>query len=345
MRTCLRERAIVIILNAMKVAKLVAPGKMKLFEEPLPELRNVGEILIQPRFMGICGTDLHYFRHGGLGTHMQELPMSIGHEVSGTVMESLSEDFKTGDKLAIEPGLHCGNCKYCESGMQNLCENCRFIGSNVKGAFREWMVVDEKQVSGIPESMSLADAVMLEPLSVAIHAVRRSRLELGDSVAIYGVGPIGLLILQVCKAMGCGKSYVYDELDYRVSFAERFGAGPIDKEEPPTVDIAFDAAGAQETIDLCFRGAGKGGTVVLVGVPETDFIRYNPHIGRVKELNVYNCRRANRALSLALELFLSDKVSFEGMVTHTFSLERIQEAFETAANYRDQVIKAVIQMG
>lgn len=329
----------------MKVAKLAAPGKMELFEEPRPELRNVGEILIQPRFMGICGTDLHYFRHGGLGTHMHELPMSIGHEVSGTVMGSLSEDFKIGDKLAIEPGLHCGNCKYCESGMQNLCESSRFIGSNVEGAFREWMVVDEKQVLGIPEPMNLSDAVMIEPLSVAIHAVRRSRLQLGDSVAIYGVGPIGLLILQVCNAMGCGKSYVYDKLDYRVSFAEQFGADPISKEEPPTVDIAFDAAGAQETIDLCFRAADKGGAVVLVGVPETDFVRYNPHISRIKEVNVYNCRRANRALSLALELFLSDKVSFEGMVTHAFSLEKIQEAFETAADYRDQVIKAVIQIG
>jgi len=329
----------------MKVAKLVAPGKMELFEEPRPELRNVGEILIQPRFVGICGTDLHYFRHGGLGTHMQDLPMSIGHEVSGTVIESLSEDLKTGDNLAIEPGLSCGNCKYCESGMQNLCQSPRFIGSNVEGAFSEWMVVDEKQAFRIPESMSLADAVMIEPLSVAIHAVRRSRLQLGDSVAIYGVGPIGLLILQVCKAMGCGKSYVYDKLDYRASFAGRFGADPIDREAPPTVDIAFDAAGAQETIDLCFRGADKGGTVVLVGVPETDFVRYNPHISRIKELNVYNCRRANRALSLALELFLSDKVSFKGMVTHMFSLEKIQEAFETAADYQDQVIKAVIQMG
>lgn len=329
----------------MKVAKLTAPREMELFEEPLPELRKKGEILIQPRFMGICGTDLHYFRHGGLGTHMQELPMSIGHEVSGTVSDSLSEDYETGDKLAIEPGLHCGNCKYCESGMQNLCQNPRFIGSNVEGAFREWMVVDEKQVLRIPESMSLTDAVMIEPLSVAIHAVRRSRLQLGDSMAIYGVGPIGLLILQVCKAMGCGASYVYDKLDYRVSFAERFGAEPIDKGEPPTVDIAFDAAGAQETIDLCFKGADKGGTVVLVGVPETDFVNYNPHISRIKELNVYNCRRANKALSLALELFLSDKVSFEGMVTHTFSLEKIQEAFEITADYRDQVIKAVIQMG
>lgn len=329
----------------MKVAKLTAPRKMKLFEEPRPELKNVGEILIQPELTGICGTDLHYFRHGGLGTYMQELPMSIGHEVSGTVVESLSEDFKTGDRLAIEPGLQCGKCKYCESGMHNLCSNCRFIGANVKGAFREWMVVDEKQVIGIPECMSLEDAVMIEPLSVAIHAVRRSRLELGDSVAIYGAGPIGLLILQVCKAMGCGRSYIYDKLDYRMSFAKQFGADAIDKEEPPTVDIAFDAAGAQETIDLCFSGADKGGAVVLVGVPETDFVRYNPHISRIKELNVYNCRRANRALSLALELFLSGKVSFEGMVTHTFPLERIQEAFETAADYRDQVIKAVVQMG
>ena len=271
--------------------------------------------------------------------------MSIGHEVSGTVVESLSEDFKTGDRLAIEPGLQCGKCKYCESGMQNLCSNCTFIGANVKGSFREWMVVDEKQIIGIPECMSLEDAVMLEPLSVAIHAVRRSRLELGDSVAIYGVGPIGLLILQVCRAMGCGESYIYDKLDYRMSFAKRFGADAIDKEEPPTVDIAFDAAGAQETIDLCFKGADKGGAVVLVGVPETDFVSYNPHISRIKELNVYNCRRANRALSLALELFLSDKVSFEGMVTHTFSLENKQEAFEIAADYRDKVIKAVIRGG
>lgn len=329
----------------MKVAKLVAPRRMEIFKEPIPELEREGQILIEPEFVGVCGTDLHYFRHGGLGTHMQQLPMLMGHEISGVVIESLSRKFEPDDRLAVEPNLHCGRCEYCERGLQNLCEDSKFIGSNYPGALQEQLIVDERQVLKLPDQVSLADAVMIEPVSVAIHAVRRSRLQLGDRVAIYGVGPIGLLILQVCKAIGCGESYVYDKLDYRVQFAESLGGKPIDGERPPTVDVAFDAAGAQETIDLCFKSAASGGTVTLVGVPESDFVQYNPHISRIKELDVYNCRRANMALSLALELFLSDKVSFEGMITHTFSLEKIQEAFEIAADYKDQVIKAVIQMG
>lgn len=327
----------------MKVAKLVAPRRMKIFEESNPTLGSVsGKILLEPTFVGICGTDLHYFRHAGLGTHMQELPMSLGHEVSGTVILSNSDKFKPNDKLALEPGLHCGFCKYCEGGFQNLCVNCRFTGSNSPGALQEYLIVDEKQVLKLPYGASLRDGVMLEPLSVAIHAVRRSQLKLNDSVGIFGVGPIGLLIIQVCKAMGCGEVYVHDELDYRVEFAERLGARPIGKE---MVDVAFDAAGAQETIDFCFESANKGGSVVLVGVPESDFIRYNPHISRIKELNVYNCRRANRALELALELFISGKVSFDGMITHEFKLDEVQGAFETAAYYEDEVIKAVIYQG
>jgi len=334
----------------MKVVKLVAPRRVNIFEEPMPEL-SLGQVLVQVASVGICGSDLHYFRHGGLGSHMKKLPVTLGHEVSGVVADpNKSRVFKRGDRVAVEPSLYCGICDYCERGLQHLCDHMKFLGSNGEGALQEFLTLYERQLTRIPDFVSFDQAVMLEPLGVAVHSVRRAGPNIGDIIGVYGVGTIGMLIVQVSKVLASSYIYCFDRLSYRLDFVrDNYGveftfSHPHDSGRIPQADISYDAIGAQESVDLCFKNTGKGGKVVLVGIPEVDHLVYNPHIARIKELTIYNSRRSNKTVQLSLDLLLQRKVSFNGMITHVYPVEKVQEAFEIATDYKDRVIKAVIHL-
>lgn len=336
----------------MKIAKLIEPGKMGLFHKQ--NYANIANkhVLVKIHHVGICGSDLHYFRHGGLGSFKQDMPMEMCHEASGVVKTSLSNKFSMGDRVAIEPLLSCGECHYCMIGRRNLCDNRKFLGSNLTGALSEYLVLHEKQLLKLPDEVSLLEGVLLEPMAVALHAVRRSNMKLGDRVAIWGAGTIGILVGKLAMLHGTDLMAIGDSTEERMVNGmlhtnARIGLTDVwsgETEYHSFAEVVFECVGKQQTVDLSFKHAARGGTVVLIGIPEVDYLTYNPHKMRTKELNVVNIRNSNVRLEEALSLKLNRAISLRGLVTHQFPLDEVQEAFELASNYKDECIKVVIDI-
>lgn len=335
-----------------KVAKLVGLGKLDILSEEVSKPK-AGEVIVEMKAVGICGSDLHYFLDGGLGSFKEKLPKELGHEPSGKIVDANSIDWlREGDRIAIDPGVPCLHCKSCKKGKHNLCQDGGFMGADGShGAFREYAVVHESQIVKLNDQLTYVDGALLEPLGIAFHAINLINFKINNTVAIFGAGPIGLSILNLVVIGGASSIFVIDKLEYRLEIAKKYGATNclIDSADVVQkirdlsgggVDIAFDAAGMQKTVDGCFEVAGRGGKISLVGIPTYDCLTYNPHKARTKELEIYNTRRSNQTLSQCHDLF--PKVNVEGMVTHKYSIDDIQRAFETASSYRDNVVKAMI---
>lgn len=322
-------------------------------------LKKNADILVQIKAVGICGSDLHYFLEGGMGSFKEKLPMSMGHEPAGIVVDNNgSQWFSNGDRVAIEPGLACRHCLYCLRGQHNLCSRIVFMGAKgAPGAFQEYMIIHESQLLKIDDNLSFEEGALFEPLGVAYHALNLINFRIHSTVAIFGVGPVGLCVLAMVKKAGAGKVFVIDKLDYRLQFARSYyNADYIMNEEIDVVEfikentgglgvnVAFDAAGKQNTVDRCFEVAAPGGKVVLIGIPTYDFLQYNPHKARIKELTVFNVRRSNQALHTCHDIVKRGEINVKNMITHRSKLEDIQKIFEIAGGYKDGVIKAMVIM-
>lgn len=328
-----------------RVAKIVEERKIEIFEEELPSLKE-NEILVKLKTVGICGSDLHFFRHCGLGSFKNPLPIDIGHEPSGIVIDSTCPKFSAGDHVAIEPGINCGVCKFCHKGLFNLCLKTKFLGANDIGAFRDYIVLEPERLFSI-QDITFEKAALLEPLGVALHAIDRIHCEIGDDIAILGSGTIGLCILAVLNKMGCNVTML-DPLQYRLNFAKTWGATTqlndtnIDlKELKNQFKIVFDAVGTQDSIKKAVQLVATSGEICIVGIPEVDELIINPHQMRLKEITITNTRRSNQKLEKAYKLFKTDN-EVQSVITHKFPLEEIQRAFEIAADYQDNSIKVVI---
>jgi len=336
-----------------RVAKIVGERRIEIFEEEIPALQD-NQILVQLKAVGICGSDLHFFRHCGLGSFKSPLPIDIGHEPSGIVVDSKSLDFKAGDEVAIEPGLHCGQCRFCHKGLFNLCSKTKFLGANDIGAFRDYIILEPERLFHTFK-MSHNKAALLEPLAVALHAVNRVHCELGDNIAIVGCGSIGLCIMAVLSKMGCHTT-ICDQHQYRLHAAKRLNPSAftfVNNEEVvlnksmTTANlisgstVVFDAAGTQDSINKATQLVDIGGEICIVGIPEVDELSINPHKLRVKEVTLTNSRRSNQRLEQAYKLFEADE-TIENIITHQLPLEQIQKGFEIAADYLDGSIKVMI---
>ncbi len=332
----------------MKVARLVGPGQMEIheFSDPTPG-RVKGFCLVRMMSAGICGSDLHYFRHGGLGTHKSKMPMNLGHEGSGMVVESNSTKILKGMNVAIHPGLPCGRCEFCKKGHYNLCPYDPYMGGyDNNSTLREFCVLHESQLFPLPPGVSYSRGMLLEPKGIALWSVLRS-MRLIDSnlygnVGIVGLGPIGIYVAQLCQGFG-NNVFGVDILKYRENYTQEIlNIGIMDgyQEYLPGCNVVFDCAGTQDAIDTVFRSTKKGGTVVLIGIPESDFITYNPHLSRIREHNILNVRRSN--VSLAETYRAWEGRGEEKVRTTKFKLEDIQNAFEVASEYRDGIIKAEV---
>lgn len=335
-----------------RVARLVKIGKIKIFDEEMPTLQK-DEVLVAIKSVGICGSDIHYFLEGGLGSFKQKLPMEMGHEPAGIVAESLVPEFKKGDRVTIEPGRACFFCDFCVKGKQNLCENVKFMGANAPGALADFVVVHKSQLAKIPPKMSLKMAALLEPLGIGLHAVNLIRPKNTESAVIFGAGPIGLCLMKILQKNGMKDIYMVDILPYRVKFAEKMGAkkaflykNAISEIKKITnnkgVTYAFDAAGKQDAITACGELVSVGGTVCLIGIPSVDTIQYNPHRLRTKEVVIQNVRRSNQTMHDCVKLFGND-FELEKIVTHSFDFKNVQKGFDLVSKYKGNVIKCVIE--
>ena len=252
-------------------------------QEPVVE---AGKVKIKPAFTGICGSDLHAYHHG-IGVQVevehpisgQKAPLTLGHEFAGVVAEVGPgvEGFKVGDRVAVEPMLHCKECEYCRQGRYNMCEKFGFVGLNADGGFAEYVVVDDFLVHALPEGVSLEEGALVEPTAVAVQAVRESKIKVGDTVAVYGVGPIGLLTIMAAKAAGAARIVAVDVSKERLEKAKEVGATHIinSLEEDATetikaaygaVDVAYEAAGVQPTFTSATQVVKKGGEVMIISV-------------------------------------------------------------------------------
>jgi L-iditol 2-dehydrogenase len=331
----------------MKTLRLHAPSDLQLHDEPVP-FPNPGEQLLRIKAVGICGSDLRWFSEGGIGDAQLKKPLVLGHEFAGIT--------KSGLRVAVEPSIPCGQCEFCLGGNPNLCEGAVFAGHGTQdGALREWMAWDEKNLFSLPDSLTYADGVMLEPLGVAIHAVDLAHLKPGITVGVIGCGPIGLLIVQLARLAGASCIVAADKLAHRVEAAGALGAtqtilaqGGAELQEWRSatagrgVDVAFEVAGEQDAVDMSFATVVPGGKVILAGIPADDLTSFCASVARRKGLTIKLVRRMKYTYPRAMELVSSRLVDVRSLVTHRFSLDNAVEAFLVAQ--RREGIKVVIEI-
>jgi L-iditol 2-dehydrogenase len=336
-----------------KVLKLVDIGKVEIFEEQISKLKDE-EILIKIKSTGICGSDMHYFKEGGLGSFKSKLPMYMGHEPSGIVVDkNKSKVYNNEDRVAIEPGMPNLKSFWSTRGRHNLCESGSFMGANSAGAFADYVIVQDLQLSKIPNSMSFDLGALMEPLGVCLHTANLMKPFFTDTAVILGAGSIGLCMLSILKKIGLKDVFLIDKLKYRANFAEKQGATNAFTTNQDFVSeikkitkgfgaqICIDTGGTYESIKSCIDLSSVGGKVGLIGIPEVDEIKYNPHQMRVKELQLYNVRRSNQTLHDCIYHY-SENSKIKDIISHNFLLEDAQKAFELTANYEDEVIKCMI---
>jgi L-iditol 2-dehydrogenase len=331
----------------MKVVRLHAHGELRLHNEPEPVPLS-GEALLQVKAVGVCGSDLHWFTEGGIGNTQLENPLVLGHEFAAIT--------DGGERVAVDPAVPCGWCEPCLKGNPNLCPQVIFAGHGTQdGALRERMVWPRRCLYALPETLDDTAGVMLEPLGVAIHAVDLGRLRTGMSVGVFGCGPIGLLIVQLARLSGASHIIATDVLPHRLEAAKGYGAHQtivaeagreLDEIRTSTngrfVDVAFEAAGEQEAVDVSITAVGLGGKVILVGIPAEDHTSFPASVARRKGLTLKLVRRMKHTYPRAIEMVSKGLVDVQSLVTHRFPLEKTAEAFAVAQ--RREGLKIIIEV-
>jgi len=345
----------------MKTAVLTGIREIEIIEVPEPPAPAPSEVLLKVEMVGVCGSDVHYYAEGRIGTQHVTYPYRIGHEFSGTVLETGTDvdNLRPGDRVAVDPAVACGKCDQCRAGRENTCRNMRFLGcpGELNGCLTEKIVMPAGCCFPIPENLSLAEGALVEPLSVGLYAVNHlSGIKPGLNSAVLGCGPIGLSTLLALEAVPeRGSIYATDLVDERIQAALEHGAAwggnpeKVDIEasllqrEPDGLDLVFDCCGKQEALDQAVEVLKPGGKLVIIGIPEVPRISFAMDRIRKKELCIQNVRRQNGYVQPAID-FIAGGREAGFMVTHTFSLEESSQAFDLVYGYRDGVIKAMIRV-
>ncbi|MEO7653885.1 MAG: alcohol dehydrogenase catalytic domain-containing protein [Bryobacteraceae bacterium] len=331
---------------------------METREMPMPPDPGRGEVLVRLRAVGICGSDMHWYKEGGIGSFSASYPQVLGHEPAGEVaaVGKGVTGLQVGQKVAVEPAICCGHCEFCMTGHHNNCVNSIFMGSSqMPGLFREYAVMPVHNAVAVPDSMSFDDVTVLEPLSVILHIMEMTPVRLGDTVAVMGAGPIGLLTAMVARLAGASRIMLADRVAHRVKRAKDLGFDCIDTSAASMtdavmdqtrargVDISFDAAAASDTYQACIDGTRLGGRVVLIGIPSEKAPHFDIHMAMHKELNIQTVKRSNHNIHAAIELMKAGLIG-SSIVSHRYPLEQTPLAFETLAEYADGVCKTVIEL-
>lgn len=344
----------------MKAAVLTGIRRMEVREIPDPKIEKDTDVLLRIEKVGVCGSDVHYFETGRIGSQVVQFPFIVGHECAATVAATgkAVKRVRVGEQVVVEPAVSCHDCDQCNQGRENTCFNLRFLGTPGQGdgCLSEYIVMPEECCFPTNDAITVEQGVLCEPLAIAVYTVRQSRAPRGADVAILGAGPIGLSCMVCAKAEGVRACYMTEKIDERVGSATKGGAtwvgnplkedivASILKQQPLGMDIVYECAGQQETIDQAVDLLKPGGRLMLVGIPREDRIRLAIDKIRRKEITIINIRRQNGCTQAAIDLIASNRVCVGFMVTHRFELDRVQEGFELVAGYQDGVVKAVVQM-
>ncbi len=333
--------------------------KMEIRDIEMPKA-GAKEVLVELEYVGICGSDVHYFHDGRCGDYKVEGDFMLGHECAGTVValgEGV-EHLKVGDKVALEPGITCGQCEFCKTGRYNLCPDVQFLATPpVQGCYENYIAFPENMCFKLPDNISTKEGALVEPLSVGMHAANQGDVKLGDSVVILGAGCIGLVTLLACKAHGATDITVVDVIPKRLDYALKLGAtrvingreadavGEVDKlTDGAGGDKVFETAGSPITIQQTPYMVKNGGTIVLVGISAQEKIEYNFAKIMAKEARIESVFRYRNIYPQAIAAIADGIIDVSGIVTHEFDFDDIQEAFDCAINNKDDVVKAVIKI-
>jgi L-iditol 2-dehydrogenase len=350
----------------MRKAALTGIGKIEIIEYPVPIIKHENEVLLKVVSVGVCGSDMHYYNEGKIGDQVIEFPFTIGHECSAIVEavgKNVSKVIK-GQLVAVEPALSCHECYQCRAGREHTCLNLKFLGcpGQAEGCLAEYIVMPEENCFPVPGNIDSEMAALIEPLAIGNYAAGFVKKYCHEDnlteikIAILGAGPIGLSVLLSLKAIGIQQLYITDLLEYRLIAAKNAGAAWTGNPHQSDItsellniteygfDLVYECCGKQEALDQAIDILKPGGTLLIAGIPAVDRVSFNISKIRRKELNIQNIRRQNNSVLDTINLSASGKWSPDFMITHRFSLDQTNEAFETVANYKDGVIKAMINI-
>ncbi|MCY3914567.1 MAG: alcohol dehydrogenase catalytic domain-containing protein [Chloroflexi bacterium] len=349
----------------MQVARLHGPKDIRIADEPQPPPPGRGEVTLQIKTVGLCGSDLHMYETGRIGYTVASQPFILGHEFMGEVaavgedaLDGAHQPLRIGQRVAVEPAVPCWRCELCERGHPNLCPNHYFYGLFPEdGALRERMNVSARNCFPLPDSLSDEVGPLLETLGVAIHAIDLSKIRIGATVAVVGAGPVGLLITRLAVLAGASKVFAFDKFDWRLSVADAWGATyayNVDDCDPADVvmdltgrrgvDVAIEAAWSDHSVQQAAEMARYGGRLVLVGIPPDDKLQLQHSVARRKGLSIIMARRMKHTYPRAIQLATSGKVKLEELVSHRFDLSQTAQAYASNAAYEQGVNKVILRV-
>ena len=343
----------------MKVAVMEGVGKMGFTERPIPTPKD-DEVLVKLEYVGICGSDLHYYEHGRIGDYIVEPPFVLGHEPGGTVVE-VGKDvkhLKVGDRDALEPGKTCGHCEFCKTGRYNLCPDVIFFATPpVDGVFQEYVAHEAGLCFKLPDNVDTMEGALIEPLAVGFHAAKQGGAAMGQTAVVTGSGCIGLVTMMALKALGVDKVYVVDIMQKRLDKAIELGAtGVINGREKNTVeellkltngrgvDLAIDTSGTEICVKQGMEALVKGGTQVLVGYSASGDMNLPTSLICDKEITIKSVFRYRHIYPLAIQAVAEGKVNLKGIVTNIFELDDIQNAMDKSVNEKADIVKSVVKI-
>ncbi len=341
----------------MQAAVMNKTFDIEIKELPVPEIAE-DEVLIKVMAVGICGSDIHYYEHGKIGPYVVEKPIILGHECAGFVVEKGDRvtDLEIGDRVAIEPGVTCGKCKHCKAGRYNLCPKVEFLATPpIDGAFVQYFKHRQDFVYKIPDHLSFEEGAFNEPFSVGIHAANRTKLEPGSTVAIMGMGPVGLTAVAAVKAFGAKEVIVTDLAPIRLEAAKKMGAdhvinvleeNPDDRIQELTngegVDVAFETAGNPKALQSALASVKRGGKMAIIGLPPQSDIAMNVPAIADNEIDISGIFRYVNTYPKGID-FLSSKIAnMHDLITDRFELKDTQEAMEKARTNKEESIKIMV---
>ena len=337
----------------MRAVQIHGSRDLRIADVPTP-VAGEEELMLKVASVCVCGSDLHYYVEGQLGTNIIKVPHTPGHEFSAWIEDDRAEamGFKRGQLVAVEPARTCGHCEHCVNGRPNLCPEMWFHGTPpAQGATSEYFTAPPHALIPVPEGMTPDQAAALEPVGIGIHAMKKADLQLTETVAILGCGPIGLILLQLARAGGAGQIIAVDPIGYRTEKARELGADHVaqsyeaiaDLTGGRGVDLVIEATNSPEAFGQACAVARSAGRLVLVGIPEG--INYAPmdaKIFRSKELTVKICNRMGRVYPESIVAVKRGLVDVDTLLTHFGGLDDAEAIYVRQAAYEDGSIKSII---
>lgn len=344
----------------MKVAVMNGIGKMGFVEREVPQPAD-NEVLVKLEYVGICGSDMHYYETGRIGDYVVEPPFVLGHEPGGVVVE-VGKDvkhLKVGDRVALEPGKTCGHCEFCKKGKYNLCPDVVFFATPpVDGVFQEYVAHEAALCFKLPDNVDTMEGALIEPLAVGFHAANQGGAHAGQTAVVFGAGCIGLVSMMALKAEGVSKVYVVDIMQKRLDKAMELGATEVINSmdtdvmaeivrltEGKGAELIIETAGMEITTRQAIHIAKKGATIVLVGYSKTGEMTLPLSLALDKELTFKTVFRYRHIYPMAIEAVASGKVNLKGIVSNVFDFDDIQNAMDKSISDKANIVKSVVKIG